>query len=67
MTKTRASLNLDRIRRLGLTPDLPGLWTVGKPGGGAGAGEVDWLRLRWRQNGRGGIPARWFLRALGGD
>lgn len=24
MTKTRASLNLDRIRRLGLTPDLPG-------------------------------------------
>ncbi len=24
MTKTRAFLNLDRIRRLGLTPDLPG-------------------------------------------
>lgn len=24
MTKTRASLNLDRIRRLGLTPDLDG-------------------------------------------
>jgi hypothetical protein len=40
MTKTRASLNLDRIRRLGLTPDLPG------PLDGREAREVP-ERARW--------------------
>ena len=58
MTKTRASLNLDRIRRLGLTPDLPGPFDGREARGGAEQARwTDFACGGGRTGGEGFLPA----------